>query len=191
LVFSNQNTGDFAAEGAHIYFGYAVFGYAFHFWLRKIKFWLRFGYGVCFLVTFWLRFEFGYALVTLWLRFGYIFGYVFGYVRFWLRFWFTYDLCYDFRCVLVTTPQFWLRFGYVFCILVTFWLRNVAFWLRFGYASARPGKILVTHDLVTFWLRKYQIAETVAFFSISNQNLVTRTPPQHNCIVTKKFGYVY
>ncbi len=65
-----------------------------------------------------------------------MFGHVFGYA-----------CCRD----LVT--RIWLPFfGYDYLVLVTFWLRNRRFLLRFGYALTRPGKNLVTHDLVTFWL---------------------------------------
>ena len=77
---------------------------------------IDFGYG-----EFGYGMQFGYVLVTVWLRFGYGSQ---NLVMFWLR------------CVLVA---FWLRFGYV---LVTVWLpemvtelqiRLLVFWLRFGY----------------------------------------------------------
>ena len=85
-----------------------------YFWLRTI--WLRgpFGYDLVtqltVLVTICLRrLEFGYDLVTFWLRHGYDLV-----AMFWLRFGYA---------ILVTL--FWLRFGYA--IFVTVWLRH------FGY----------------------------------------------------------
>ena len=66
-----------------------------------------------------------------------MFGYAFGYA-----------------CCRELVTRIWLRFvGYDYLVLVTFWLRKHRFWLLFGYALTRPGKNLVTHDLVTFWLR--------------------------------------
>ena len=95
---------------------------------------------------------------------GCVFGYAFGYA-----------CCRD----LVT--RIWLRFfGYDYLVLVTFWLRKHRFWLRFGYALTRPGKNLVTHDLVTFWLRFKRIVREGCQNRLLAAFLVTLTTPQRN-----------
>ena len=95
---------------------------------------------------------------------GCVFGYAFGYA-----------CCRD----LVT--RIWLRFfGYGYLVLVTFWLRKHRFWLRFGYALTRPGKNLVTHDLVKFWLSFRLKCDRGCQNWLLDTFLVTLTTPQQN-----------
>ena len=126
------------------------FGYGPRFWLRKLVFWLRFGYGVSVLVTIWLRGRF-------WLRVGPKFGYgimLFGYGIGQARIWFG---------LFTRNHGFWLRylgfgyattpFGYGIWVLVTFWLRNHAFWSLFGYGQFGYGPVPGKIWLRTIWLR--------------------------------------